>query len=122
MYRQRVRPPQLGVSALERLRRNPPNDRVGSRRLLQVFVCCFRLRPAERLEAAPRERHPLINEEGVLLGDSFRFEKPRAIDQDEAGGADAEGEPVCVAEQTLNVVARQFFGSAVWQFVSARFV
>ncbi len=51
----------------------------------------------ERLETATRATHPLINEEGALLRDSFGREQPRAIDQDEAGGADAESEPVCVA-------------------------
>jgi len=40
----------------------PPNDRVGSRRSLLVCTSCLRLRPAERLQAAPRTGHPLINE------------------------------------------------------------
>jgi hypothetical protein len=36
-----------------------------------VFASCLRLRTTERLEAAPRASHPLINEEGVRLGDFF---------------------------------------------------
>jgi hypothetical protein len=62
-----------------------------------VFASCLRLRTTERLEAAPCASHPLINEEGVRLGDFFGREEPRAIDQDEAGGADAKTEPVRVA-------------------------
>ena len=84
-----------------------------------VFASCLRFRTTERLEAAPRASHPLINEEGALLRNPFGCEQARAIDQDEAGGADAESEPVCVAQQTLNVLVRQFLRSAVWraQFV-----
>src|SRR6266508_1760926 len=65
---------RLCAGVLERLGRNPPNNRVGSRRSLMVFArfaSCLRLRTTERLEAAPRASHPLINEEGVRLGDSF---------------------------------------------------
>jgi hypothetical protein len=62
-----------------------------------MFAGCLGLGTTERLDAAPRASHPLIDEEGTVLRDSFGFEQPTAIDQDEAGGADTESEPVCVA-------------------------
>jgi hypothetical protein len=62
-----------------------------------VSACNLWVGTNERLETPTRATYPLINEEGALLRDSFGCEQPRAADQDEAGGADAESEPVCVA-------------------------
>ena len=39
-----------------------------------AFASCLRLRTAERLETASRPGDPLINEEGVRLGDSSGHE------------------------------------------------
>jgi hypothetical protein len=39
--------------------------------VLMVFASRLRLRTAERLKAASHAADPLINEEGVRLGDSF---------------------------------------------------
>ena len=65
--------------------------------MVMVFAGSLRVVTKESLETATRAIHPLINEEGALLRDSFGCEQARAIDQDKAGGADAESEPVCVA-------------------------
>ena len=65
--------------------------------MVMVFAGSVRVVTKERLETATRATHPLINEEGALLRNPFGYEQARAIDQDEASGADAEREPVCVA-------------------------
>ena len=65
--------------------------------MVRVFAGNLWVGTNERLETATRATHPLINEEGALLRNPFGCEQARAIDQDEAGGADAESEPVCVA-------------------------
>ena len=64
---------------------------------MRVFAGNLRLGTPERLKTAPRASYPLINQEGILPGDSFGCEQPGAIDQDDARGADAEVEPVCIA-------------------------